>query len=205
MQMPRVIACSRLEVSIVARSFVSSFPSRVCRSSMFRRAVWSGLLLLHVGVAPAAWSAAVNAELGGTATSWLRLGTLFLASAFFALKIADVAWLRLPPGRKPFLAALTVVALLHAGAVERTTGAEILSPDGQVAVAMASGGVMGRDRLASLFRRLVARVPALDLDRAAHRFRHSVFSGWTDEFASPKFASAYLSSFGPRAPPFAPI
>jgi hypothetical protein len=185
----------------VARSVVSFILPRNGCSVVLRRAIWAGLLVLHVGVAPAAWNAAVSAATGESVASLVRLGALLLSSAFFALKIADVAWLRLPPGRKPLFAAVTVVALLHAGAVQRSMGADLLSPDGQVAAAVLVGGVLERERLASLVRRYVARIFSFEVDDASRPVRGVLFAGWIDEFTIPRFATASCSRMGPRAPP----
>lgn len=69
------------------------------------------------GHAPALASALLGSFNSGD--DLLRSISLSLVTVFFCLKIIDVAWLRVPPDGHSRLAMLLVVAMLHAGVVER--------------------------------------------------------------------------------------
>ena len=96
--------------------------------ALLKRAFWVFILVLHVGAIRSTWfvldGMSDNAE-------WLSSGFRFLAligsAVFFALKIADVSWLRLRPGWRSFISSLMIVALLHVNAVQRLAAGERMS------------------------------------------------------------------------------
>ena len=62
----------------------------------------------------------VTALVAGAPTAHpIRVTLLGLALAFFALKVADVRWLRLAPGWRPLCAFTVCVLLLHADVLRR--------------------------------------------------------------------------------------
>lgn len=79
--------------------------------SLLCRAGWALMLVVHT---PGTLSAL---GLGERPFEPLRAAGLLAACAIFALKIADVRWLRLPRDRRVWLAVAIGVALLHAGVV----------------------------------------------------------------------------------------
>ncbi|MEK7732140.1 MAG: hypothetical protein AAB363_09830, partial [Planctomycetota bacterium] len=84
------------------------------------------MLVFHVGAIRSAWFA-----LDGLSddAEWLSSGFRFLAligsAVFFALKIADVSWLRLKPGWRSAISSLVIVALLHVSVVDRAVEGEL--------------------------------------------------------------------------------
>lgn len=75
------------------------------------RGFWALLLVLHL---PLLLS---TAGFGDAPLQLSRVLVLGAACAIFALKVADLRWLRLPADRRVWLAVAVAVALLHAGAV----------------------------------------------------------------------------------------
>jgi hypothetical protein len=84
------------------------------------------MLVFHVGAIRSAWFALDG--LSGDA-EWLSSGFRFLiligSAVFFALKIADVSWLRLKPGWRSAISSLVIVALLHVSVVDRAVEGEL--------------------------------------------------------------------------------
>ncbi len=81
-----------------------------------QRAFWALMILAHLP----GWCATLGVD--GAAGAGLDLGRAVLLTAtqlFFLFKLLDVHWLRLPRGRRAWLAAACVIALLHAGAARR--------------------------------------------------------------------------------------
>lgn len=80
------------------------------------RAMW---LVMFVSHAPAFLAAC--GELGQTFgfATLTRVALLSLSLALFALKAADVAWLRIPADRRVWLRLSIIVALLHANVLVR--------------------------------------------------------------------------------------
>lgn len=81
-------------------------------NAMSGRLVWLLLLLAH---APA-FVALVSGEISDP----IRLVGLLLSQIFFALKVADVRWLRLPTSIRGRVVVFICFALLHADVVRRT-------------------------------------------------------------------------------------
>ena len=90
-----------------------------------RRLFWLVMLLFHFGAIRAAWSALFG---DSTQADWaiggLRLFVLVASAAFFTLKMADVACLRLRPGWRSLIASLVVVALLHVNVLDRAAASD---------------------------------------------------------------------------------
>ncbi len=84
-------------------------------SSRVERLIWASFFAAH-----AYWFFA--GLLRGT-LGFESAVTITLSNVFFALKIADVAWLRVNWTARSLLAATLVVLLLHVGVVERAGGA----------------------------------------------------------------------------------
>lgn len=85
-----------------------------------KRFFWLVMLLFHVGAIRSAWSALTGSS--GTpdwALGGMRLSILVASAAFFALKMVDVAALRLKSGWRPLVASIVVVALLHVNVLDR--------------------------------------------------------------------------------------
>jgi hypothetical protein len=112
------------------RDVASQRPLRV----LFCRFVW---VVLLVGHAPALLSATRALYAGDGALG--RVLILSLALTFFALKLFDVSWLRLPRTRRAWVAFTTAVVLIHAGALERSSPADAQRPDPWQAVVLGGG------------------------------------------------------------------
>ena len=108
-------------------NFLPSFRGRNA-VALVKRVGWLGILFVHLG---AIRSAALNvfAAPGGAVPpdSGLRLLALSAAAIFFALKFADVPWLRLKRSWRSAVASLVIVALLHVNAVQRLAAGERIS------------------------------------------------------------------------------
>ena len=109
-----------MDTDVVAQSEKSSPFSATALLLQSKRLFWLVMLLFHVGAIRAAWTnltgdtVAIDWAVGG-----LRLVVLVASAAFFALKIADVACLRLKPGWRPLIASVVVAALLHVNVLHR--------------------------------------------------------------------------------------
>ena len=75
------------------------------------RLLWLALLLFHLPTVIGLFEAGGNDR--------IRLVALLLSQIFFALKVADVRFLRLPKSRRVRAALFICVALLHADVVQR--------------------------------------------------------------------------------------
>jgi hypothetical protein len=88
----------------------------------------------------------------------LRLLMLLASAGFFGLKIIDVSWLRVKPGWRSTVVSLLVVALLHLGVLERSTGADLISPLPASQMVMLAGGVAAAEVLRRVMR-LIQAIP----------------------------------------------
>lgn len=80
-------------------------------ASAVRRLLW---LLLGLGHLPGLFAAWASLSVGGLESeAFGHTLLLTVTTVFFALKVCDVAFLRLCPGRRTLVAACLVVALLH--------------------------------------------------------------------------------------------
>ena len=96
---------------------MATLANRLCRSivNSLPRLWWGLLLLIHMPILAAAASSII---LGGPDPS--RIGNLIalvVATAFFTLKLQDVAFLRLRTRRHSFVVVCLLTALVHHGAV----------------------------------------------------------------------------------------
>jgi len=123
--------------------------------STIKRAFWLFMLVFHVGAIRSAWCALDG--LSGDA-EWLSTGSRFLAligsAVFFALKIADVSWLRLKPGWRSAVSSLVIVALLHVNVVDRAVEGELSYSPVHLGVVLFVGTLVEFDVL----RRAVQRI-----------------------------------------------
>ena len=159
-----------------------------------RRLFW---LLVGIGHIPGLFDA-----WGSLATGSLEPGALgrclglTVTTIFMALKVRDVAFLRLREGRRTFVAACLVVALLHVNLVRRTSESSAM-PDCSALAAtvwVAGGLATVRRILATNF----ARVRTIEKNHVrASRFAETV---WLDA-VRPHCWLLALALFLLRAPP----
>lgn len=138
-----------------------------------RRIFWAAMLGLHLGPIAACWRSLAAAE---AAPAAIRLGILLTAAVFFALKVADVPWLRVKPGWRTWVASSIVIALLHLGAVDRAAGTRVADTPGHLGIVLFIGAVFCRkplgataSRIASAFVRLLQQHVAGRCEAAAAR------------------------------------
>jgi hypothetical protein len=87
------------------------------RGAIVPKLFWVSMLACHMP----AWIGACASALDGE-FRLLGCAGLTLTQAFFVLKLADVRWLRFGADRRTTVGLVAVVALLHAGVLERTVG-----------------------------------------------------------------------------------
>lgn len=105
-----------------------------------RRLFWVGLFLLHAVGLRLAWGR--STQDGGSGAAAVELFGLSLSLFFFALKIADVGFLRLNPGWRSFVAASAIVALLHVNVLNRAAEGRALAPVAEIPWAQVVGTVL---------------------------------------------------------------
>lgn len=98
------------------------------------QALWAVLLLAHL---PGLVSAAL--ALGGDGADWLRVFAFAITNALFLLKLADVPWLRVPESARARIGLIVAVAVLHAGAIERSARSLEISDETPFDVVVAGG------------------------------------------------------------------
>lgn len=139
-----------------------AFLQRTNVLAFLKRAFWLFILVFHVGAIRSAWFALDG--LSGDA-EWLssvfRFFALIGSAVFFALKIADVSWLRLKPGWRSAVSSLVIVALLHVSVVDRATDGELSYSPVHLGVVLFVGSLVEFDGL----RRTMLRIRGL----IAHR------------------------------------
>lgn len=88
-----------------------TLPSFIQRHGpVLRRLLWLLMLLSHAKPLTAGWLAL----LAGTPSDPAKLVALSLAALFFALKLADVAWLRFRTDTRSLVVLTVIVGVLHA-------------------------------------------------------------------------------------------
>lgn len=112
---------------------------------LIRRIGWAVMLVGHASP----WLGALGADAAASGQPHaLRALLLTLTQLFFALKVLDVRWLRLPADRRGCLAFAVGVALLHAGVVIRDGHAGVSLAAAQQATlfagVLAGGALLGR-------------------------------------------------------------
>ena len=161
---------------------------------------WLAMFLLHVPGLLASLEALLTGSTSDLFLAGVRVVGLSLSAGFFLLKMADVAWLRLRPGWRSFVAALIATAVLHVGMLERAVDSELACSPAQMGVVLFVGAAGQAVRLGKRLRALQdalprsgARKPALEA--CWQRMVHCTL---------PLPLIACVPSYsGPRAPPHA--
>jgi len=86
----------------------------------------------------------------------VRLVMLLASAGFFALKVIDVSWLRVKPGWQSTVVSLLVIALLHVGVLERSTGVNVVDVLPASQLVMLAGGAAAAEVLRRVIRRIQA-------------------------------------------------
>lgn len=162
------------------------------------RAFWALVLFLHAPITLQVVSAAFTP--GDKAPALSSLVLLALSNAFFILEIIFACSLRVLSDRRSLLIFILIVAMLHAGAIDRSLG---LASNGRLAASLFTAvlTVVGLELLAALargLRRFLARVgpAALPLFERLYA-RRRMLAG-----QRPKLAALIIRSSAPlRAPP----
>lgn len=130
-----------------------------------RRAFWAIMLIGH---GPALLRVTGEWLVEGDASAGLRALALAGFSVLFALKVLDVAWLRLPGDRRSVVTLSVAVLLLHAGVISRNLPAGAAETLVAVKEAATLGGLAV---MAGLVLRRVRRVDSKALRDFAQRLR----------------------------------
>lgn len=137
------------------RHTLLAFLQRTNTHALMKRVFWVFILVLHVGAIRSTWF--ILDGMSGNAdrlSSGFRFLALIGSAIFFALKIADVSWLRLRPGWRSFISSLVIVALLHVNVVDRATKGELSYSPTQLGIVLCVGTLVEFDGL----RRAMLRV-----------------------------------------------
>jgi len=184
-------------------------PSTILRSppwfslSTIKRAFWLVILVFHVGAIRSVWVALEGMSVDG---EWLSSGFRFLAligsAVFFALKIADVSWLRLRPGWRSAISSLVIVALLHVSVVDRVIEGELSYSPVHLGVVLFIGSLVEFDGLRRAMLRLrgliVRHLVALSSPTAS--YAHSHRRTYLNTLRPPRWLVS-TGVLAPRAPP----
>lgn len=128
-----------------------------------KRLFWLVMLLFHVGAIRSAWTALTDPSVTPDwALGGIRLTVLIASAAFFALKIADVAALRLKSGWRPLVASIVVVALLHINVLDRAVESDSPYSPAPIAAMAIVGALVESSTLRRGLVRLSARILADD-------------------------------------------
>lgn len=175
---------------------------RRTRMLTVRRLFWTVMLVGHLVALHAAWFAALSAaESDLTGPGVFRILGLACSAAFFALKIADVRWLRLLPGWRSLVASSVAVALLHVSVVQRAVDADVRVSPAPLGVVLFVSTCVDFDAVRRAYRRLApGQIPL-------RRLRHGHFLGellarrvW-DAGIEPVVLDLVPIHRAPRAPP----
>lgn len=165
-----------------------------------RRLFWLVMLLLHLPAIRSAWGVLADGAVADWAMGGLRLTVLLASAAFFALKIADVAYLRLNSGWRPLIASVVIIGLLHVNVLRRTVESD--SPYSTAPIAALA--VVGTIVESATLRRSLLRVVRIALGNtntvnpcAARRF----VAVNTEETPSPLLTLLASGLLLPRPPP----
>jgi len=165
---------------------------------------WIVMLLVHAGaivsVCQQIFTGAASDSLSGLL---VRAFVLLVSAALFALKLADVRWLRINSGWRSSVGSLIIVALLHVGAVQRAVNDDLLIAPIEVGAVVILGSALGIDELR---RRLVPLIALAFVRVGQSRIQHhSILARlrcrlWDNEIKP--LISAFLTLVVPtRAPP----
>jgi len=185
------------------RHILFAFLQRTSLFALLKRAFWLFILVFHVGAIRSAWF--VLAGMSSDA-DWLSSGFRFLAligsAVFFALKIADVSWLRLRPGWRSTVSSLVIVALLHVSVVNRAVEGELSYSPVHLGVVFFVGSLVEFDGLRRTMLRIrgliVRRLVALSLPPASIAHSHRRTS--LNTLRPPRWLVT-TGVLAPRAPP----
>lgn len=85
-----------------------------------RVGLWGGILLLHVPAAIALLTSITSAESStSVAVAIPRVLGMLSSCALFALKAADVSWLRIPLTKRNVFIAILILGFVHLGALDK--------------------------------------------------------------------------------------
>jgi hypothetical protein len=166
------------------------------------RAFWAVMLALHL--VPIFSGLGITGSAADTdKVAGLRLAMLLASAAFFALKMADVRWLRLKPGWRSAVASAAIIGLLHMGAVDRALGTDFSASPQHLTAVLLTGGLLTPD---SAWRRLQAlrsfwKTSSVVRHSRAPRGAFFVVYGWED--STSLFQHCYASPCSLRGPPSA--
>ena len=140
---------------------------------------WALMLVLHLGAIRAAWSGlAGDPATADWAMGGLRLVILLASATLFALKMADVAWLRLRPGWRPLIASVVVVALLHVNVLHRAVERDATyAPAPVAAITLIGAFVESSTMRRGVFRLARAAIGELRSQRRAQGGRQAAGAG----------------------------
>lgn len=169
------------------------------RNAGWARALWLGLLLFHVPLLVGSFGRALDV---GGAAEIIRVAAVGLSVVFFVLKLADVAWLRLSPGRRSWIAATVCVLLLHTDVIRRNHTLLLDQAADPMLVAMTAAGLVAT--LASLIRLAQRRFDTRRLRRlqaAAHATLRTIAAACVSAFLPARFQRLERACPVHRAPP----
>jgi hypothetical protein len=170
-----------------------------------KRAGWLGIFFIHLGaIRSAALNVYASAGVASRPDSGLRLFALSIAAIFFALKFADVPWLRLKHGWRSAIASLVIVALLHVNAVQRLADGESMSSPTPLSAVLFAAVLVDVGTVRRRGLHLWNAVVLASTDRARRRGRRSYpcNAAWP-EAAIPPHSWLARGLLTPRPPPLA--
>lgn len=169
-----------------------------------KRLFWSVLLSLHiVPLVTGLIQGSVVSTATTTADLMVRLVALGGSLGFFLLKVADVSWLQLRPGRASWIASVAVVLLLHVNTVQRNVFDANPTTPVPVMATLAAGALLDPRAVRRAVRELSFQLPRLCNERTGLCAVACRWAGWLDVVQSllRRLLVAHLS---PRAPPLCP-
>lgn len=125
------------------------------------RLFWTVVLLAHLRATHAAFASLFHG--GAGTTDWTRLLFLSTSNLFFILEVSFAPGLRLVSDRRAVIAFLIIVAVMHAGVIERGMPDVVFARDSQLWLLLSTVGAIGCEQLLrpTLLRLLTAmRAPA---------------------------------------------
>jgi hypothetical protein len=171
--------------------------------ALLKRAFWVFILVLHVGAIRSTWfvldGMSDNAE---WLSSWFRFLALIGSAVFFALKIADVSWLRLRPGWRSFISSLVIIALLHVNVLDRATKGELSYSPTHLGIVLCVGTLVEFDGLRRAMLRvrgfIAHRLVVLSSPAASYAYFHRLT--YLNTLRPPRWLVS-TGVLAPRAPP----
>ncbi len=169
-----------------------------------KRLFWSVLLSLHiVPLVTAMIQGSVVSTATSTADLMVRLVALGGSLGFFLLKIADVSWLQLRPGRASWIASVAVVLLLHVNTVQRNVFDANPTTPVPVMATLAAGALLDPRAVRRAVRELSFQLPRLCSANTGHCTVACRWAGWLDVVQS-LLQRLLVARLSPRAPPLCP-